>query len=336
MRIVRTVVGLLALLVLAGSLVLTAVRFTGPDNRLGVLLESFTSLGLAGFVVSLVVLLALLARARPGARSVFSVGLALSILGLAVQAFWLSALYVGSTSQGHVPSARKLTVMSLNTKFGHADPAYALRLATTKHADVLVLEEVTPQFLAAVDAAGLARLLPHRAGLPSQSASGTMVFAKSRLSGVRDLRLGHGGLQVRVHAAHPFTLFAVHTNTPWTSVKWWSRDLRTISRRAAEVLPGDLLVVGDFNATRDHRQFRDILGIGLRDADELADSGWQPTWPSDHQLHVWGLPVPSLVTIDHVLVTSQYDARRTTTYAVRGTDHRALVAQLSRRSGSAP
>ena len=57
----------------------------------------------------------------------------------------------------------------------------------------------------------------------------------------------------------------------------WHDDLREVRGRpqGRRRCRSDDGVVGDFNATRDHPAFRSILGLGLRDAAEQADAGWQ-------------------------------------------------------------
>ena len=40
------------------------------------------------------------------------------------------------------------------------------------------------------------------------------------------------------------------------------------------------LVVGDLNATPDHAPIRELADAGWRDAAELANEGWLPTWPA--------------------------------------------------------
>jgi len=45
-------------------------------------------------------------------------------------------------------------------------------------------------------------------------------------------------------------------------------------------LPAPLVVAGDFNATRDHRQFRDLWNsTGYRDAGDDSGAGLMPTYP---------------------------------------------------------
>ena len=93
------------------------------------------------------------------------------------------------------------------------------------------------------------------------------------------------------------------------------------------------MIVGDLNATMDHAPMRELVGRGFRDAATEARSRWQPTWqptwPSAGVVARFGVTVPPLVAIDHVLVAEGLRALATRTYPVRGTDHLALVATLS-------
>lgn len=88
------------------------------------------------------------------------------------------------------------------------------------------------------------------------------------------------------------------------------------------------MMVGDFNATRDHATFRRLLDTGLEDSARQANSGWQPTWPVATSRPVLGIRLPfALVTIDHVLVTAGFAALSTQTHTVAGSDHVALLAR---------
>ena len=89
------------------------------------------------------------------------------------------------------------------------------------------------------------------------------------------------------------------------------------------------LVVGDFNATADHPPMRALADLGYRDVGELANQGWQPTWPSSGARDVLGIPVPSLVQIDHVLVGPLLAAISMRTVAIADSDHRAVLADVA-------
>jgi endonuclease/exonuclease/phosphatase (EEP) superfamily protein YafD len=84
---------------------------------------------------------------------------------------------------------------------------------------------------------------------------------------------------------------------------------------AEETLP--LLVVGDFNATRDNWAYRQ-LARGLTDAFRAGGRGWGGTYRSD-------LP---LVRIDHALADPGFEVVRAHIPDVRFSDHRPLVIRL--------
>ena len=87
---------------------------------------------------------------------------------------------------------------------------------------------------------------------------------------------------------------------------------------------GPQLVAGDFNASRDHRAFRDILRAGFVDCADAARQRHRPgfTWPADRRY-------PPLIRLDHVLSSQPgcivHQAR---TMRIPGTDHRGVLAVL--------
>ena len=98
---------------------------------------------------------------------------------------------------------------------------------------------------------------------------------------------------------------------------------------AAAVASDADLVVGDLNATTDHAPMRRLADAGFRSATELANEGWQPTWPAHGRTSLLGIPLPHLVQIDHVLLGPSLAAVGTHTLDIPGTDHRALVAEVA-------
>jgi endonuclease/exonuclease/phosphatase family metal-dependent hydrolase len=109
-------------------------------------------------------------------------------------------------------------------------------------------------------------------------------------------------------------------------VDQWRSDLRAVARLAER--PGNRLLIGDFNATYDHSEFRQLLatenpdGRGLVDAGTASGLRLVPTWPMEGPL------LPG-IAIDHVVTTpgissSGYQVRR-----VPGTDHAAVLAALA-------
>jgi hypothetical protein len=74
---------------------------------------------------------------------------------------------------------------------------------------------------------------------------------------------------------------------------------------------------------------RALANMGYRSAAELANEGWQPTWPAAGGRSVLGISVPNVVEIDHVLVGPTFAAIGTHTRDIPETDHRALVAEVA-------
>ncbi len=248
----------------------------------------------------------------------------MAALGLAVQVWFLAPLYVGGAT-----GKPDVTVLTSNVEYGRGDAATVVRTVASDNVDVLVLEEVTPDGLDNLRSAGLGELLPHRRGVAARSAAGTMVLSRYRLGEERPFEIGNGAVDVVVAAPEPFRLLAVHPVQPKDLPRGWVRDLEAIRVRAALAADrGPTMVVGDFNATHDHEQFRAVLDTGLRDAAEESGSGWQPTWPTRYS-HRW--PRRPVVAIDHALVTDEFEAISTRTVTVPGTDHLALIAELDRR-----
>jgi endonuclease/exonuclease/phosphatase (EEP) superfamily protein YafD len=323
----RKLVLLVTGLVLLGLGLLTVARFLDTGARWLILLASFSPYAVLGF---LVVLLGSALAVRSARRRRWVVLTAvLAALGLAVQGWVLAPLFVGGAT-----GRSDVTVLTSNLEFGRGDAATVVRTVASDGVDVLVLEEVTPEGLSSLLSAGLADLLPNRRGTAVDGAAGTMVFSRYGLGTERPFEIGNGGVDVQVAAPEPFRLLAVHPVQPIMETSGWVRDLVAIRDRAElAVGRGPTMVVGDFNATRDHEQLRAVLDTGLRDAAEESGSGWQPTWPSRYsQRFSSRFSRRPVLAIDHVLVTAEYQAISTRTVPVPGTDHLALLAKVRFRN----
>lgn len=323
----RMVTGLLVLLLLPAAL-LTYARLQDPRGGAWVMLVAFTPYAVPLYAAAVLVLALCWWRSTGRTRTTAKVLTVVGALALALHLAWASGPYVGQPSAA-ADGGNRLRVMTANLQLGRADPARLVRAAVQRRVDVLVLEEVTPQVVAGMRAAGLPRAFPHRAGRPADGAGGTMVFSRARLERVRRIRTGFAGYSMRVRdGRHAVTLVAVHSRPPLGGAADWAADLNAV-RAAAVAGQGPTMVVGDFNATTDHLPMRDLAGRGFDDAATEAGSGWQPTWPSAARLPVLGVRVPPLVAVDHVLVNQSLHAVRTQAVSLPGTDHRALLAILA-------
>jgi endonuclease/exonuclease/phosphatase family metal-dependent hydrolase len=124
-------------------------------------------------------------------------------------------------------------------------------------------------------------------------------------------------------AAGGIHLTAVHIASPRPGqIPTWRRELGQLGEARQDVhVSGPAILLGDFNASYDHREFRDLLASGFTDAAQAAGKGMAPTWPA-------GSRIPPFVTLDHVLVTADIGIQSFATIAVPGTDHAGVIAEL--------
>ncbi|WP_155993253.1 endonuclease/exonuclease/phosphatase family protein [Nocardioides sp. URHA0020] len=303
---------------LVPALLLTFTRLVEPRGGFWIKVEAFTPLGLALYAVALVLVAARILLRRRWRTAALPVAL-LAVAGLVLHAWWFAPQLTGASPPPE-DGAAEIVVMSANLLVGSADGIEVVREASEAHVDLLVVQEVTLAVLADMDRAGLGDLLPYRAGAPGVGASGTMAFSRVQLSDATSLPTYFGGWtfsmgDLRVAAVHP---------RPPTDADGWYDDQAVVARTVAELEPD--LVVGDFNATVDHAPMRALADAGYRDAGELANQGWQPTWPTRGVFDVAGMP---LAQIDHVLVGDRLAALDQGTVAVPGSDHRGVVATVA-------
>jgi len=298
--------------------VLTVCRVVQPSGQLGIAAVALTPWAIPLYVVALVLAAVRLLVARRWRGAALPVVL-VAVAGLVVHGWWYAPQVSGANPPA-AADATPLVVISANLRLGKADGVELVRIASEQHADLLVVQELTQALLADMDRAGLADLLPYRVGTPGRHATGTMAFSRIQLTDPVRFPTAFGGWGFTMG---DLRVLAVHPTYP-IDAPGWEKDHEAIAQAVADQQPD--LVLGDFNATADHEQMRDLADQGYRDVGELANDGWQPTWPANGQFDRLGLP---LAQIDHVLINSRLAALGMTTVAVPDTDHRAVVARVA-------
>lgn len=322
-RAFRPALCALAVLLCLPAAVLTALRLVGGRDENLAIGQAFAPWAIPLYAVALVLLGVLLVRRAttwPGRRPITAVA-AVPAVGLALHAWWFAPMVTGSAPPA-ADGGRALTVMSTNILVGEGDTDEVLAEVTERGIDLLVVQEITAEALARLDEAGIAGLLPHRAGEAAPGATGTMAFSRTPITEVAPIPTGTDSwvlttAGLRVIAVHP--AYPLHEE--------WGAEQDLLRETIEEEDPD--LVVGDFNSGHDHAPFRAILDTGLRDAAELANAGWQPTWPTTG---FRGIPIPISVAIDHVLVGERLTALSTETVEIGDADHLALVAEIAERA----
>jgi endonuclease/exonuclease/phosphatase (EEP) superfamily protein YafD len=290
------------------------VRVFGLDRTwllIGVL--SFTPWAVVGAIVAAGLAAALKRRAAAIAALACAVVLAVVVAPRALD-----------DGEPAADGARPLRVLTLNL-LGTATRADALvRLVRRTRADVLAVQELTPEGVETLEDAGLRRILPRAVLRPRRAARGTGLYARlpvRRAAPPRGTTFEMTAARVRVRGGGPVQLLSVHPKAPagGDAMDDWRGDLRALPRASPR---GRLRVLaGDFNATLDHRDLRRLIGTGYRDAAASAGAGLSATWPV-------GRSVLPMVTIDHVLADERIAVGDVRIEEVAGSDHRAVFAVL--------
>jgi endonuclease/exonuclease/phosphatase family metal-dependent hydrolase len=216
----------------------------------------------------------------------------------------------------------RLRLFTVNAKGGAADPAAILRILRKHDVDVLAVQELTPPMVTRLAAAGLTQLLPFSHLDPRPGAPGTGLWARwplTPLPPVPGLTFAAPRARIDPLGGLPVTLTAVHPVAPVIKrAGRWRRELAMIHQTLAA---GDepQVVAGDFNATRDHGPFRELLAAGFLDCADSSQNRFWPgvTWPS--------LPV---MRLDHVLVSETATVRMARTMRVPCTDHHGVLVDI--------
>lgn len=268
-----------------------------------------------------------LALAVASRRVVLSIiGVFLVAATVAVQVSWY---YFGRPSD--VGRYAEVRVLSSNLRYGLADPAQFVQLATTG-ADVVAVAELTEEAVDRFKQQGIERTFPYALLQPFWGAGGIGLWSRypiTPLSAARHRGVTMPAARVAVPGARYEPIVAsVHVMSPvagdQNTVDDWSRGMAgakaQLDNFAREAGPGAVIISGDYNSTPDMRQFRDLLTNGYRDAVDQTGSGYAPTFKADSWL-------PPVITIDHVL-TRNAAVSSIKTVKIRGTDHRALLATV--------
>lgn len=232
------------------------------------------------------------------------------------------------------PGSAPVVVATVNLQFGRADPAAVVALARDRRVDVLGLQEITPEAEQRLAAAGLRAELPFVESAARRGAGGTALVSRHPLepSGLV-LRPGvFSQVTARVLApSGPVDVVVAHPSAPVfrDDPGAWAREIAELPGPAPLGGP-PRLVIGDLNATLDHRPLRALLAPGTwRDAASAVGGGLRGTWPTDSTL-------PPFAAIDHVLVSGPISPVEVTTQELPSTDHAGLIATLLVRDGRLP
>lgn len=302
------VLGLLLLVVAAAAL---GARFAPAVNRWVVATAALSPYLMLGAP------LAALAFGLSRHWTLVSVAAVLTVVVLAVQA----PSYIGSPDPG---GGTALRFVSANLLLGEADPAAVTRLAT-EHADIIAVQELTPELAAALSPA-LTATFPYSALRPRERAAGVGLWSRYPItSSGSDDTFFRGLIYARVRVPgtdFETTVLSTHMPPPRSAFASWRTDITRLGP-VLRGLPDDgpIVIGADLNASPDIREFRQLLRDGYRDGAAQAGAGMTRTHPSNSI-------VPALLAVDHI-ITRDATVTALRTMEVAGSDHLALVATVT-------
>lgn len=262
-------------------------------------------------LAALTALLALLRRNRPAALAAALV-CAVMVSVVAPRAFGAEQ-----------PPAKgpALRVLSVNL-FSRGDAQTVVDLVRRLDVEVFSALELSWAEVERLDAAGLKELMPYRVLQPDFGATGSGIFSKHPVTELTGLftPIGHNmpAATVTLPGGGKVEFVAVHPNPPLGRMEAeWNTALRALPSPSPTTVR---VLAGDFNASLDHRAFRDLLGRGYVDAADQVGKGLIPTWPNRG--------IKPFITIDHVLADRRVAVRRVEIVDVPRTDHRGVFAEL--------
>ena len=306
----RSLIAWLLVLPVAGWVVLRAFGLERGYPMVPLL--AYTPLAVGGAAV--VVVIALLLRRRAPA-------LVAAALMIALAAF-VAPRALGGPSGAEGGDGPRLRVLTANLYQQPRAARSVVELIRRERPDVVSLQEVTPTVAAALDEAGIDRLLPERAQDARGRGFGSAVYARlplERAPAVGDQTVT--AARVRPRGGPVVEVLSLHPRVPSreANIDEWRADLRALPR--ATTRGAVRILAGDFNATLDHAEFRRVLGRGYEDAADEVGHGLRATWPANRR-------IPPPVTIDHVLADERCGVRDLEVIDLPGSDHRAVLAEL--------
>ncbi|MFJ9247124.1 endonuclease/exonuclease/phosphatase family protein [Streptomyces sp. NPDC101776] len=250
-------------------------------------------------------------------------------------AAWLSLF--GGLLQDKSHPGGDLTAVSHNVGADNHDPTGTARQLASCGADLLALEELTPQATGTYERA-LAKAYPYRAVLGTVGLWSRFPLSDTRpVDVVRDdvgplartRPVDHGQDEVRalrttaatdhgplaVYVAHLGSVRVLPSSGFWTI----SRDFgaRALAKAVAAEPNGRVVLLGDLNGTTDDRAFH-ALTTRLRSAQDTAGNGFGFTWPASFPI----------ARIDQILVRG-VRARSAWVLPETGSDHLPVAARIA-------
>ncbi|MBQ5557252.1 MAG: endonuclease/exonuclease/phosphatase family protein [Aeriscardovia sp.] len=247
-----------------------------------------------------------------------------------------------------------LTLMTLNCRYGRANPSAIINAVRRYHVDVLALQEASAELEQSLIDGRLILDLPyHTAGAPTKNDNGgfNMIWTRDVPATLKpstiDLEAAAAPGAVIKVGDQSVLVASAHPKSPHRGGQYWGYGIAHLSEflgytglrkpaipahvpaavepitpRPEEHIADSVIVMGDLNSSLDIPSFRSLLNAGLIDSSLETHSGMHLTFPTS-----WPA-VPRVLELDHILHSRGLVTTEITAFKVPGTDHAALIAHL--------
>lgn len=239
------------------------------------------------------------------------------------------------------PGSLEVTVLTFNIGDGMASPEDLIPMLRATDSDIVALVEVTSDVADAIGAE-LKDVYPYQevrgGGIPGKG-----LLSKYPISEAEWLDFNPGRPDLRVVLqldSHPVTVIVAHPPPPeltWTGIRERPGTQAQVDALLGlvESTDGPLLLLGDFNITRQHDLYDEISATGLQDTFHISGSGFGFTMPArlQHLKKIGGwfadIRIMPLVRIDYIWASSEWLPLKAWVGADAGSDHLPVVARLA-------
>jgi len=230
-------------------------------------------------------------------------------------------LYLGATPAP--TDSRVYRAVFLNADLDNPEPEKVLEYLRQADADLVVLVEVTPTLMKALEP--LQPAYPYARSSPRNDGRGIAVWSRLAWDDIEVREFDPSGF-LSVVARFSLAgnrLTVIGTHPPWpmgaTCSEHRNQQFAELARFAT-AQEGQVMILGDMNCTSWSPHFQDLLrGSGLQDSRQ--GFGIQPSWPA------W-LPLP-LIAIDHCLASPGVIIHDRRIGPEVGSDHYPVVVEFS-------
>ena len=214
-------------------------------------------------------------------------------------------------------------VLMINVGWWNGDYDEVSSLISSTDADFVFLEEMSPEWIEALQPALAGYSYSNQA--TSHTSSHSILYGRYQIDSFEAVKvygINRPFLVAKTMLSNQLvTLLGVHSISPKNADRWEMRDLhlKGVAEYAA-ALDGPVLLFGDLNVTSWSPVFESFTAVsGLENG--RFGYGIQPTWPAQFPL----LSIP----IDHVLTSPEIEIHDLTTAQSVGSDHLPVLFSFS-------